>query len=288
MNSGSASSPGAVLTPQHRRDLAAAVDSLENLPFVARLADYAGQPVNAVTRLLPGRVNLVLRHVIRTTIYKCLDVAIASLDRGADQRPTEWGPKVMTGITGCVGGFFGLVALPVELPLTTTLMLRSIAEIARAEGEDMSSLEARLACIEVFALGGQGPLDKADVDYYAVRALLAKLTGEVTAYVLDRGAINASSPIIARLVGEVAGRFGLVLSERLAAGAVPIIGAVGSATVNVIFMDYFQRLARGHFIVRRLERIYGTAVIQQLYREALAASGKRKRRSSATPSPAYG
>jgi hypothetical protein len=162
------------------------------------------------------------------------------------------------------------------LPLTTTLMLRSIADIARAEGEDMSGLEAKLACLEVFALGGQSQADKADVDYYAVRALLAKLTGEVTAYVLDRGAINASSPIIARLVGEIAGRFGLILSERVAAGAVPVIGAVGGAAVNMIFMDYFQRIAKGHFIVRRLERIYGTDVIQRLYREQLAASGKEQ------------
>ena len=276
MNSSAASAPGAALTPAHRRDLAIAVDSLERLPFIARLADYAGQPVNAVTKLLPARVNLVLRHAIRGAIYKCLEVAVASLDKEDIQRPTEWGPKVMTGITGCVGGFFGPLALPVELPLTTTLMLRSIADIARAEGEDMSGLEAKLACLEVFALGGQSQSDKADVDYYAVRALLAKLTGEVTAYVLDRGAINASSPIIARLVGEIAGRFGLILSERVAAGAVPVIGAVGGAAVNMIFMDYFQRIAKGHFIVRRLERIYGTDVIQRLYREQLAASGKQK------------
>ncbi len=276
MNSHAASLPGAALTPAHRRDLAAAVDNLERLPFIARLADYAGQPVNAVTKLLPARINLVLRHAIRGAIYKCLEVAITSLDDADAQRPTEWGPKVMTGITGCIGGFFGPLALPVELPLTTTLMLRSIADIARAEGEDMSGLEAKLACLEVFALGGQSQSDKTDVDYFAVRAFLAKLTGEVTAYVLDRGAINVSSPIIARLVGEITGRFGLILSERVAAGAVPVIGAVGGAAVNMIFMDYFQRIAKGHFIVRRLERIYGADVIQRLYREQLAASGKKQ------------
>ena len=288
MNSAAASIPGAALTAADRRDLAIAVDNLEHLPFVARLADYAGQPVNAITKLLPGKVNFALRQVIRVAIYKCLEVAIGSLDSASTDRPTEWGPKVMTGITGCVGGFFGPLALPVELPLTTTLMLRSIADIAKAEGEDMNGLEAKLACLEVFALGGQSQSDKGDVDYFAVRALLAKLTGEVTAYVLDRGAVNASSPIIARLVGEIAGRFGLVLSERVAAGAVPVIGAVGGAAVNMIFMDYFQRIARGHFIVRRLERTYGTAVIQDLYRRQLAAFGKEPRRSSAPSASANG
>jgi hypothetical protein len=264
--------PSSKLTAEHQRDLAAAVSNLEHLPLAARLANYAGQPVNRLTQLLPNRLGNSFRTAVRVAIFKCLEVAIASLDSPDGQRPSDWGPKVMTGITGGVGGFFGLAGLPFELPLTTTLMMRAIAEIARAEGEDMNALEAKLACLEVFALGGQGSLDKSDVDYYAVRALLAKLTGEVTAYVLDRGAINASSPIIARLVGEIAGRFGLVLSERVAAGAVPVIGAAGGATVNMIFMDYFQRIAKGHFALRRLERIYGAQMVQDLYRKQLAAS----------------
>jgi hypothetical protein len=33
-------------------------------------------------------------------------------------------------------------------------MLRSIADIARSEGEDLSDPEAALSCVEVFALGG--------------------------------------------------------------------------------------------------------------------------------------
>ncbi len=43
------------------------------------------------------------------------------------------------GVTGGVSGFFGLAALPVELPVTTTLMLRAIADIARHNGEDLST-----------------------------------------------------------------------------------------------------------------------------------------------------
>jgi hypothetical protein len=35
-----------------------------------------------------------------------------------------------------VGGGFGLAALPVELPISTIIMLRSIGDIARSEGED--------------------------------------------------------------------------------------------------------------------------------------------------------
>jgi hypothetical protein len=261
---------GPVLSPAHRHELDIAIDRLERPSFAARLADYAGQPVNAVVKFMPKSVNRRLRQAVRTAIFKCLEMAVASLEEEDGLPSSEWTAKVITGLTGGVGGFFGMVALPIELPLTTTLMLRSIAEIARDEGEDLKSLETLLACLEVFALGGRSSSDKVDVDYYAVRAVLTKLTGEMAAYVMERGALNASSPIIARLVGEIVSRFGLIVSERIAAGAVPIIGAVGGATVNMIFMDHFQRIARGHFVVRRLERTYGTAAIRAIYHEQAA------------------
>jgi hypothetical protein len=70
-------------------------------------------------------------------------------------------------------------------------------------------------------------------------------------------------------VGELVGRFGFVLSERAAASAVPVIGAIGGATLNVLFMDHFERLARGHFSIRRLERAHGAEVVDRLYREAV-------------------
>jgi hypothetical protein len=176
-----------------------------------------------------------------------------------------------------VGGFFGMAALPIELPLTTTLMLRAIAEIAREEGEDLSRLETRLACIEVFALGSRGPNDKVNLGYYATRLVLARLVLDVAAAVSQRGAISASTPVVARLVGEIVGRFGLVVSDMSASSVVPVIGAIGGATVNVIFTDHFQRVARGHFTMRRLERIYGAQTIRSAYdlRNRLAVTRTR-------------
>ncbi len=57
-------------------------------------------------------------------------------------------------------------------------------------------------------------------------------------------------------------RFGLVVSDKVATGAVPILGAVGGATVNVLFMDHFQRVG--------LERTYGAIDIRQRYAELVA------------------
>ena len=55
-----------------------------------------------------------------------------------------------------------------DIPLTTGLMLRSIAGIARGFGEDPSTEEGRRACLEVFALGTDGTAGaEGQVNYWA-------------------------------------------------------------------------------------------------------------------------
>jgi hypothetical protein len=55
-------------------------------------------------------------------------------------------------------------------------MLRTIAGIARKEGEDLADPRTRLACLEVFALGHTGVAapDGAEGGYFALRVLLAR------------------------------------------------------------------------------------------------------------------
>jgi hypothetical protein len=267
----------AEVSPVHLEELAKAVLLLERRNFVARLAEQIGQPINSLVKFLPKRAQRVLQGAVRLAISKCLQMAIGSLDAQTTARsPSMLAPKLLTGVTGGLGGFFGLVSLPVELPLTTTLMFRSIAEIARSEGEDLTQVSARLACLEVFALGDTRPDGGKGISYWAARTVLARLTHDVATYlVLERGTLEVSTPVLARLIGEVAARFGLVVSERVAAGAIPIVGAIGGAGINVVFTEHFQRIARGHFTVRRLERIYGEETIRRLYDEFAAGFSSR-------------
>ena len=144
---------------------------------------------------------------------------------------------------------------------------RKIAEIAQHQGEDLSTLESRLACLEVFAYGAKRTDENLDVGYYAARTLISKYTHDIAALALERGAIDASAPVVASLVSEIVSRFGLVVSDKVAAGALPILGAVGGATVNIVFMDHFQRVAHAHFTLRRLERTYGSSRIKERYAE---------------------
>jgi hypothetical protein len=157
--------------------------------------------------------------------------------------------------------------LPVELPLTTTIMLRAVADIARHNGEDLSRLEARLACLQVFALGSRSKGVRTDVGYFAARAMLTKITGNAAAYLVERGALELSGPMMNSFIAEIVARFSVVVSDRVAASALPVIGAVGGATINVIFMNHFQQVAKGHFTVRRLERQYGPAIVRRHYAE---------------------
>ncbi len=256
----------AEIDPADQKALVRAVECLERHGFAARLADYAGEPVNRAFRILPRAATDRLNDIVKSSILKCLDWAIGSLGQ-ASAPPMTWLSSAMAGVAGGVSGVFGLAALPLELPLTTALMLRSIADIARHQGEDLTEISGRLACVEVFALGGNRTENKMNAGYYAARAFLSRLTGEASAYLMERGVASASAPAVTGFVGEIASRYGLLVSDKVAAEAVPLIGALGGAAVNVIFMEHFQRIAEGHFTIRRLERRYGAPMIQSRYGE---------------------
>jgi hypothetical protein len=153
-------------------------------------------------------------------------------------------------------------------------MLRSIAEIARSQGEHIHDPETRIACLEVFALGGETESDDAaDTGYYGIRLALAWPVTHATHYVARHGLAAEGGPILASLVSAISTRFGVAVSQKMAAMAVPLIGAAGAATINLLFMAHFQEMARGHFVVRRLERKYGKELVQVAYEEIC---GKRR------------
>jgi hypothetical protein len=253
-----------------------AVHLLEHPGLVARLTSMLGSPIEKAMNALPATVSSTVHEATRKAIEKALAVAIRSLgEKRFVVDSSDRMHKVVSGISGFTGGLFGLPALAIELPVSTTIMLRSIADIARSQGEDISSIEARLACVEVFAFGGKMPNDDSvETGYYAVRAALAKAVSEAAHYIAERGLASEGAPALVRLIGQIAARFGATVSEKVAAQAVPAIGAVGGATINVLFMDHFQDMARGHFTVRRLERIYGEELIRDAY-AAFAAQPDR-------------
>jgi phage baseplate assembly protein W len=258
------------LAPQDAAALARAVDQLEHQSFATRLANSLGHEIERFGRMLPHNVANVVDRAVEGAIRSAFTTALRTLKPQArgDQRTAH---KAVATLSGTLGGAFGLAALPVELPFSTMVMLRSIAAIARASGEDLSDPEAALACLQVFALG-TGKEDRAALEssYFSVRSLLAKSVTEAARFVVNRGLADEGAPVIVRLIGQIAARFGVVVSQKLAVQAVPIVGAAGGAAVNYAFIDHFQSVAEGHFTVRRLERTYGPDLVRAEYDRLLA------------------
>ncbi|GEP06241.1 EcsC family protein [Methylobacterium oxalidis] len=280
-------------------DLAAlrrAVRALERPGLAARLSAAAGAPLDIIGRSLPAPVTDAVARSTESAMRGALRVALATLPKkavtseGREVAPaalpreglmarllgsSETTHKALAAVSGAVGGAFGLATLAVELPLSTTLMLRSIAEIAREEGEDVETPEGALACVQVFALGGRGgETGLAESGYFAVRAALAKTLSEAARYAGSRALVDETAPALIRFSAQIAARFGVVVSQKVAAQAVPVLGAVGGAAVNTAFMDHFQSTARAHFTIRRLERTYDKATVRAAYEVEKAALGE--------------
>jgi hypothetical protein len=255
-----------LLSAAEQRILRRAVSILERESFVAKLTELTGEPVTRIMKMLPRVASDRIHQAVQSALNRALTVALNGLEREAAFEPAPWAFQAMSGITGGLGGFFGLPALVVELPVTTILILRSIATIAKRRGENLKDPAVRLQCLEVLALAPKSRRGLiSETSYYAARTFLAKTVSEATASFLERGVTNASAPVIVDLVSSIGARFGTVVSEKTAAGAIPVIGAIGGAAINLAFMDHFQKLAWAHFSVRGLERRHGPEQIRQQY-----------------------
>ena len=254
-------------------DLAAlgrAVKALEHQNFAMRIANTVGRQLGTLSHLIPGAVRSLVDKAAEKAIAGALDVAVGSLAR-TTPRDSRRLHKAAAAMSGAAGGLFGLSSLPVELPLSTIIILRSIADIARQSGEDIADPATALACLEVFALGAHERDDGfMDSGYFAVRGVLAKAVSEAGRFVAQGAALDTASPILMRLISQIGARFGVVVSEKIAAQAVPILGAAGGAAVNYAFAEHFQSIASGHFTVRRLERTYGKEAVKTEYERLLA------------------
>src|ERR1700726_1520465 len=258
-----ATKPGPTMTPDDLTALRTAVRLLEHPGLAARLTNLVGKPIDLISNALPAAASRAIATATAKGLEAALKVALQTMQRTPGSQLLH---KALATASGAAGGAFGLATLPIELPISTIIMLRSIADIARSEGEDLSQPETALSCIQVFALGGRaGEVDASESGYFAVRGVLAKSVAEAARFIAERGVVAEGAPALVRLISLIASRFGVVVSQKFAAQALPVIGALGGAVVNYAFIDHFQDVARAHFTVRRLERIYGREAVQAEY-----------------------
>jgi hypothetical protein len=254
--------PPIEVAPEDREALLIARTLLESPSLATRLSNIIGTPIEHVMLQLPESWGKAVSIATRSALEVGLKAAVSTLDDRLARPSANFAHKLLVAASGAGGGALGLPGLPLELPLSTVLMLRSVADIARSQGEDLKHPETQLACLSVFALGGGNP---ADTSYFAMRSSLARAIAEAAEYVARRELIEEGAPVLLRLLARIAARFGIPVSQKLAAQMVPLIGAAAGATINWVFIDHYQDMARGHFTVRRLERTYGRATVRELY-----------------------
>ncbi|AXO88268.1 EcsC family protein [Pseudomonas sp. K1(2024)] len=272
--------------PEDYNDLKRAVALLESPSLTAKLSALIGSPIEGAVKALPGPVAKRINGAVKAALHTSAEAALWSLDNRPHTAASTRLHKFYAATCGALGGAFGAPALFVELPVSTTLMMRAVADVARSEGFDLSELSTKQACIEVFALGGPGDSDDAaETGYYLTRSFTSRTLQHVSRELAEIAARQGASAVknlnpaqagkwLALLIEKVATRFGVTISSKFAAQAVPVIGAVTGATINTLFTRFYQDMARGHFIVKRLEARYGFDEVRAAY-TALSQSRPR-------------
>ncbi len=238
-----------VLDAASRTELAAAMARLrEGGGLVMRMADTVGGMMGRTFRLgtrtlqaVPGGQS-AMRRVVEAALKRAFDVAVLRLDANEEQLRSRRFAAPLVVLSGAVGGFLGLGGFVPDAAVTTLAIMREIARIAQEEGEDLGDAATREACLQVFALNQDE--QATDMGYFGTRLVL-------------------QGRPLALLMAEVASRFGLTLSQKFALQAIPVVGAVGGATLNAAFLAHYRSLARAHFTIRRLERVYGADAVRQ-------------------------
>ena len=232
--------------------------------LVVRVADLMGGALGRATRMgvrglgVPGPLQSRMRGVAEAALARAYDVAILGMElTEGDPRRAGLLRRAAVMVSGAAGGFAGMAGFLPDATVTTLSIMREIAAIARAQGEDLSSPAARRACLEVFALRGPGGTSEdeaageSELGYFSARLLMQ------------------GRPMV-MLASEVAARYGITLSQKFALQAVPIAGALTGAALNAAFLAHYRDLARAHFTIRRLERAHGAATVRDAAQEIRA------------------
>lgn len=264
--------PAATLSPEDQDALRRAKQVLESPSLTMKLTGVLGAPVEKMIARLPDFATGKINDATQLALRKCLNIALRTLGKpqtpdAEPDKPSNLLHKLAVATTGAAGGAFGFLALPVELPVTTTLIFRSVCDIARSEGEDLGSVDTQLQCLAVLGMGGNADKreEDADLGYFVLRGALAQAISKASSDITTKGITAHSSAAVFKLVQTVASRFSVQVTEQMAAKSIPAIGAVLGATVNTLFIDHFQQMAHGHFTVRRLERKYGPVAVKAAY-----------------------
>lgn len=241
-----------------------------------KLANLAGMPAQKLIECAPAKVS----NITDAALHKAMDWSIATVtvlpnyDELEDAYNTNgWSAfwhRLAATASGGIGGAFGLAGLAFELPVTTGIMFRSIASIAKELGQDLNDPSTRLECLSVFALGGPSPNDDAmDSAYVSSRMAMTYLVKEAAEFMATRtpqavadALARGTAPQLVALITRIASQFNIVVSQKFIAQSLPLIGSASGAAINNAFAGHFNTVAKHHFTILEMERRYGIETVR--------------------------
>lgn len=291
--------PSSSLTPKDIQTLREAITYLDSPSFLMKLANLAGLPAQKLIECAPAPVINITNAAIR----KAIDWSIATVTASPNYDELEdayntsgWSAfwhRLAATVSGGIGGAFGLPGLAIELPVTTGIIFRSIASIAKELGQDLNDPSTRLECLAVFALGNPTPNDDAmDSAYVSSRMAMTYLVKEAAEFIATRtpeavadALAKGTAPKLVAFITKIASQFNIVVSQKFIAQAVPAIGIATGAAINNAFTGHFNTAAKHHFTILEMERRYGIETIGGELRKLSSEIKRTTRRNLVSDEP---
>ena len=257
---------------------------LERPSFLIKVADFVGQPAERLLKLLPERAHAMVSQIAQAALERAFGVAVRSLSSRwpllgrveTGRRPaTARGPDRDHRRRGGAVWLAGRGGRDSDHDHPDDALDRRDRQ-ARTES-DLSDPETLMQCLAVFSYGSP-KLEAMESAFLSWRVAMAAAVSEAAAYIAVHGAggiAHSAAPALVQFLNTIAARFQIVISDKLAAEAVPVAGAVSGSLINAAFTDHFNRVAEFHFGILRLERAHGAEAVQAAYRQAVERAGRR-------------
>jgi hypothetical protein len=228
----------------------------EAIAALARRFRRANGPVMQLVNRLGGSVErqmalipVPLREQLERTVTRALEASYGLAGRAPDMG--DRGGMAAVIASGAAGGAGGIATSIAELPVTVTLILNAIRGAAAEVGLDPEEPWVQAECLRVFGAGS--PLSSDD--------------GVNTSFLTARLTLTGSA--VQNLIASVAPKLAAVLGQRLAAQAVPVLGAVTGAALNAAFLSYYREVARIRFALLRLAEVHGAEPVLAAFAAAV-------------------
>jgi len=213
-----------------------------------RIINGFGGKIEGQMAHLPDGFRQQIERITTDALTRAVTVA------GHGRNAPDFGPRAapaLAALTGAVGGAGGILTALAELPITITVILHAILRAAEAEGFDTTLPEVRAEALRVLIAGG--PMEGDD--------------GINTSFIGAR--MTLTGPALHKLLAKVVPGFAAVLSQKLAAQAVPVLGALTGAALNAAFLTHYRELAHIRFGLLRLTVLHGAAPVRAAFEREL-------------------